>query len=97
MAVTAHNKAQPQSSSPLVNFSVDRPKLIVALALLLMILFGVAFRWTKVDTNPKNMLSPTSDVRVWNDAVDKRFGLHEDNIVVAITPSSGVLSAAGLR
>jgi predicted RND superfamily exporter protein len=80
----------------LVNYSVDQPKWVISLAMLVMMLFGIAFAWTKVDTNPKNMLPPTSDVRVWNDSVDKRFGLHEDNIVVAITPKEGVLNAEAL-
>jgi predicted RND superfamily exporter protein len=63
---------------------------------LVTMVFAIAFRWTTVDTNPKNMLPPTSDVRVWNDAVDKQFGLHEDNIVVAITPEKGVLTPENL-
>jgi uncharacterized protein len=97
MSATAIDLKPARSSSSLVNFSVQRPQWILALTLLVMMVFGAAFRWTTVDTNPKNMLPPTSDVRVWNDAVDKRFGLHEDNIVVAITPKSGVFSSAGLE
>lgn len=86
-----------QPPSPLVAFSVRHPKWILALTLLVTVLFGIAFVWTKVDTNPKNMLAPTADVRVWNDAVDQQFALHEDNIVVALTPAEGVLNSASLK
>jgi predicted RND superfamily exporter protein len=92
--------AQPgypvSSPSPLVNFSVERPVWVLVITLLVSALFGVAFGWTKIDTNPKNMLPPTAQVRVWNDAVDKRFGLHEDNIVIALSPAAGVLDQGSL-
>ncbi|MEJ7804412.1 MAG: MMPL family transporter [Telluria sp.] len=70
--------------------------LVIILTCVISALFAVAFGWTKIDTNPKNMLPPTSDVRVWNDTVDKQFGLHEDNIVVALTPATGVLNGEAL-
>lgn len=84
------------NKSPLVTMSVERPVWVLLMALLVSSLFGIAFAWTRVDTNPKNMLPPTSDVRVWNDAVDKQFGLHEDNVVIALTPASGVLDSDSL-
>src|SRR5713101_4002172 len=68
----------------LVEFSIARPKLVLALVLLLTPLFFVQLPKIQLDTNPKNMLPPSSAVRVWNDSVDLNFGLYEDTIVVGI-------------
>ncbi len=51
----------------------------------------------RTDTNPKNMLPATSDVRVWNDEVDKTFALYEDMIVVGIARDAGVLNSETLE
>ena len=96
MSASALTLAHQASASPLVQFSITYPKWVMTLTLAVMMVFSAAFQWTKIDTNPKNMLPPTSDVRVWNDTVDKQFGLHEDNIVVALSPAEGVLTAASL-
>lgn len=80
----------------LTDMGVDHPRLTVVLCLLLALVFGGAFPWAKIDTNPKNMLPPESAVRVWNDQVNERFGLHADTIVVALRPEGGVLSADSL-
>ena len=50
----------------------------------------------KTDTNPKHMLPATSDVRVWNNKVEKTFGLYKDVIVVGIRNGKGVLNPATL-
>ena len=76
----------------LVEFSVDHPKLIVALSIILTLLFLTQFPKVRTDTNPKNMLPPTSAVRVWNDEVEKTFGLYEDMIVLGIQYEKGILN-----
>lgn len=76
----------------LVEFSVDHPKLVVVLCVVVTMLFMTQFPKIKTDTNPKNMLPATSDVRVWNDEVDRTFGLYEDMIVLGITNEKGVLN-----
>ena len=76
----------------LVEFSVNHPKLVVVIAVLITLGFLTQFPKIKTDTNPKNMLPPTSDVRVWNDSVDETFGLYEDTIAVGITSDEGVLN-----
>ena len=76
----------------LVEFSVNHPKLIVWIIVILTIIFMTQFPKVKIDTNPKNMLPKTSDVRVWNDEVEKTFGLYEDMIVVGISQENGVLN-----
>jgi len=76
----------------LVEFSIRRPKLVLLLAGLLTLLFLTQFPKIRTDTNPKHMLPDTSDVRVWNDEVDKIFALYEDTIVVGVENDAGVLN-----
>ncbi|MEW6003323.1 MAG: MMPL family transporter, partial [Nitrospirota bacterium] len=76
----------------LVEFSVKHPKLIVFLSILITLAFMTQFPKTRTDTNPKHMLPETSDVRVWNDEVDRTFALYEDMIVVGIVNEKGVLN-----
>ncbi len=76
----------------LVEFSVDHPKLIVFLSIAVTVLFMTQFPKIKTDTNPKNMLPATSAVRVWNDEVDRTFGLYEDMIVLGVTNAQGILN-----
>ena len=76
----------------LVEFSVNHPKLIVVLTIVLSLAFMTQFPRIRTDTNPKNMLPATSDVRVWNDEVEKTFGLYEDMIVLGIVNDKGILN-----
>ena len=76
----------------LVEFSIRRPKLVLLLAGLVTLLFLTQFPKIRTDTNPKHMLPDTSDVRVWNDEVDKTFALYEDTIVVGVENDAGVLN-----
>jgi len=80
----------------LVEFSVDHPRWVVAITLLLTVIALAAFPKVRTDTNPKNMLPADSEVRVSNDAVEKTFGLYEDMIVVGITNEDGVLNGPTL-
>lgn len=73
----------------LVEFSVEHPKLVVFLTIIITLVFMTQFPKIKTDTNPKHMLPETSDVRVWNDEVDRTFGLYEDMIVVGIKNEKG--------
>lgn len=81
----------------LVEFSVDHPKLVVFLTIFVTLLFMTQFTKIKTDTNPKNMLPATSDVRVWNDEVDKTFGLYEDTIVLGVVNDKGILNPGTLE
>ena len=76
----------------LVDFSIRRPKLIVWATVALTALFLTQLPRITTDTNPKNMLPETSDVRVWNNQVDKLFALYEDTIVVGVQNDAGVLN-----
>src|SRR3990170_3351400 len=76
----------------LVEFSIRRPKLVVAATVVLTLLFLTQFPRITTDTNPKHMLPESSDVRVWNNEVDKVFALYEDTIVVGVRNDAGVLN-----
>lgn len=76
----------------LVEFSVKHPKLVVVIVIIVTFAFMTQFRNAKIDTDPKNMLPETSDVRVWNDEVERTFGLYEDMIAVGIVNEKGVLN-----
>ena len=81
----------------LVHFSVDHPRWVMAITLLVTILALSAFPKVRTDTNPKNMLPADSEVRVSNDAVEKTFGLYEDMLMVGIINEAGVLSGPTLE
>jgi predicted RND superfamily exporter protein len=81
----------------LVEFSTRHPKLVVLLTVLLSLLAVSQFPKLRIDTNPKHMLPATSDVRVWNDEVDRTFALYEDMIVLGIVRETGVLNGETLE
>ena len=77
----------------LVEFSVDHPKLVVILSIIVTLLFMTQFPKMRTDTDPKNMLPATSAVRVWNDRVEKDFSLYKDMIVLGIVNEKGILNS----
>ncbi|MBF0319560.1 MAG: MMPL family transporter, partial [Nitrospirae bacterium] len=80
----------------IVEFSVDHPKVVVAISVIITMLFMTQFTKIKTDTNPKNMLPATSDVRVWNDEVEKTFNLYEDTLVIGVVNEKGILNGGTL-
>lgn len=81
----------------MIKFSIARPKTVIGVTLIITILFAYQLPMMTSDTNPKHMLPPTSDVRVWNDSVERMFGLYEDTIVVGIVNENGILTKETLR
>ncbi len=79
-----------------VEFSVNRPWLVLAIVLLVSIGFATQFPRIRLDTNPKNMFPPDSPVRVLNAEVEKTFGLYEDMLVVGVVNDAGVFNMATL-
>src|SRR3990167_7464328 len=73
-------------------FYVNHPKIILSGAVLATLAFLAPFPKMKIDTDPKNMLPETSQVRVWNDEVEKTFGLYKDMIVLGIVNELGILN-----
>ena len=80
----------------LVRFSVDHPKLVIALTLALTVAFGIQLPKITTDTDPKNMLPVTSPVRQYNDQVEGWFGLHPDVIVLGIRREEGIFDPGTL-
>jgi predicted RND superfamily exporter protein/outer membrane lipoprotein-sorting protein len=81
----------------LVRFSVERPKMTIGTILAITVVFGAFLPRMQVDTDPKNMLAPTSAVRVGNDEVEARFGLHADVIVVGVVSDRGIFRPGSLN
>src|SRR5690349_7407689 len=87
----------PAKAASLTAAGIGRPWLTIVAWLAAAAIFGAALPWARIDTDPKNVLPPESEVRVTNDAVNAQFGLHEDTIVLAIRPDGGVLTPENLR
>ena len=80
----------------LVEFSVDHPRSVVILCVLITMLFIIPLPRMRTDTNPRHMLPATSDVRVWNNKVDNIFALHKDTIALGIANEKGILNPSTL-
>lgn len=81
----------------LTAFSINHPKLTILLSLLVTVLFATQIPRVKTDTDPKNMLPATSDVRVGNDRVEKNFALHKDVIVLGLVHPRTIFNPATLE
>ena len=81
----------------LTRFSVERPRLVMILALAVTLLFLTQLPRVKTDTDPKNMLPETSPVRVYNDEVEREFGLHKDVIVLGLVNNEGIFNRETLE
>lgn len=77
-------------------FSLARPKTVIALVVLVMLLFAMQFPKITIDTDPENMLEPGQPDRVLYDGVKKEFGIH-DMIVVGIVDERGLFRPESLE
>ena len=84
-------------ASKLTEFSVERPKTTVIVAILLTLIFLSQFPKILIDTDPKNMLPETSPVRVYNDQMESLFALHKDMIVLGIENPHGLFNQTTLE
>jgi len=80
----------------LTEFSLDRPKTVIGLALLITVLFLLQFPKITIDTDPENMLEADQPDRVLYDRVKKEFGIH-DMIVVGIVDDAGIFRSEALE
>jgi len=80
----------------LTDFSIRHPKLVIFLSILVTLAFATQIPKVKTDTDPKNMLPATSEVRVYNDQVEKAFALHQDVMVLGIVNPNTVFNPATL-
>ncbi|MEW6089242.1 MAG: MMPL family transporter [bacterium] len=80
----------------LVRFSIDYPKTVVALSVLLTVLFTAQFMKIKIDTDPENMLKADEPVRIFHQKVKKEFGIKE-LIVLGIVKDGGIFNPDSLE
>lgn len=80
----------------LVEFSVNRPKFIVSLAIIISLFFAIQFPRIKIDTDPENMLRKDEPIRVFHQQVKKDFGI-EELIVLGIVRDDGIFHQDSLE
>ena len=81
-----------------IKFATGRPKTVYAIVVLLTLLTGALMARIQIDTDPENMLAADQADRVFHNAVEDRFTLH-DAIVVGVVNDShpnGVFNAKSL-
>ncbi|MDP2643400.1 MAG: efflux RND transporter permease subunit [Desulfobacterales bacterium] len=80
----------------LTNFSLDRPKTVIGLAIICTVFFGIQFPRITIDTDPENMLKENQPDRVLYNRIKKDFGIH-DLIVAGIVDKKGIFSSESLE
>ncbi|MFQ6093727.1 MAG: RND transporter, partial [bacterium] len=75
----------------LTYFSIEHPKTVIILTLLVTLIFLSQFPRAVIDTDPENMLEADQPDRVFYDRVKVDFGIH-DMIVLGITDGKGVFN-----
>ena len=81
-----------------IRLATGRPRLVYAIVLTLTLIAGALMTRIQIDTDPENMLSADQTDRVFHNAVEERFTLH-DAIVVGIVNNShpdGIFNAKSL-
>jgi uncharacterized protein len=80
----------------LTYFSIDHPKLMIVLTLIITGLFLFQFPNAQIDTDPENMLEADQSDRVFYDQIKKDFGIR-DMIVLGITDETGIFQPKTLE
>ncbi len=75
----------------LTYFSIEHPRTVIVIALVITLLFAVQFLRIKIDTDPENMLEADQPDRVFYDRIKEDFGIY-DMIVLGITDEQGVFT-----
>ncbi len=86
-------------ASRFINISLDKPKTVTAIIMLISLILGAMIVKVRVDTDPENMLSEQEGVRIFHHLVKKEFTLH-DVIVLGVvneTHPDGVFNPATLK
>ncbi len=73
----------------LTYFSMDHPKIVIALALVLTAIFLLQVPRVRIDTDPENMLEADQPDRVAYDRIKQEFGIR-DMLVLGITDEAGI-------
>lgn len=85
----AHLKEKQIMLKKLTYFSIDHPKMVVILTLVLTGLFLFQFPKAQIDTDPENMLEAHQPDRLFYDQIKKDFGIR-DLIVLGIRDDTGI-------
>lgn len=80
----------------IINFSINSPKTVIALSILLFIFALAQFPKVKIDTNPEHMLSENEEVIHHHHELKEKFKL-EDILVVGVHKESGVFNPKTLE
>jgi hypothetical protein len=80
----------------LVKFSVERPKTVIVLTIIITIIFASQFPRIKIDTDPENMLREDEPIRVFHQKVKREFGINE-LIVLGIVREDGIFQRDSLE
>lgn len=80
----------------LVEFSVNRPKTVVLLTLILTVVFAAQFPRIIIDTDPENMLREDEPIRIFHQEVKRDFGINE-LIVLGIVRDDGIFQRDSLE
>ena len=70
-------------SHAVVRFATERPRIIYAVIVLLVVVMAALMSRIRIDTDPENMLPDDQTDRVFHNMVEERFTLH-DAIVVGV-------------
>lgn len=79
----------------LIEFSINSPKYIYAIVLLVVVLAVSQFPRIQIDTDPENMLPAENTARLFHNEVKEKFQLH-DAIVVGAINQAGIYNPESL-
>lgn len=80
----------------IVEFSVNRPKVVIFLTIMITVFLAVQLPKIKIDTDPENMLRDDEPVRIFHQKVKTDFGIDEI-IVLGIVRDDGIFRRESLE
>ena len=85
-----------RAAKRLAALSASHPGAVLGLIALATLAFATRIPSITVDTDPKHMLPETSEVRRYNDQVERDFALHPDVVVLGVVNDRGIVNPATL-
>ncbi|MDH4126176.1 MAG: efflux RND transporter permease subunit [Gammaproteobacteria bacterium] len=81
-----------------IRFATERPKLIYTLVLLAVVVLGAFIARIQIDTDPENMLPATQADRLFHNAIEDRFTLHDAIVIGMVNEKdpNGIYNVASL-
>ncbi|HIJ78638.1 MAG: MMPL family transporter [Desulfobulbaceae bacterium] len=86
-------------SGKLVQFSINKPKLVTTVMVVVTLLLGALISMVQVDTDPENMLNEHEAVRVFHHLTKKDFNLYDVVVLGVVNEKNpdGVFNPATLK